>query len=552
MTSDSQQKRPDHAIHEAFLDAAARYPDRPALRGDGGRGSVYTYGEAAAAVRRLAVGLRQAGLTAAPEIGLLSENRPEWCLAYLAILAAGCTVVPIDANLKEKEISFVAGHAHLNVVIASRRYEELVADLPGVRLVSMEEDSRHSWNQFLGDAENYQPARAKSAVLIYTSGTTGTPKAVELTHRNILANLEGIEEAISFDKDDVFLSVLPLHHTFEATCGFITPLLNGATVVSARSLKSKEILEDIGRNGITVMCGVPLLFEKMYHSIRRAIDETPLAKQLAFKTLYATSTAAWQAGMKLGKTLFAGMREQAGLKTVRLFVSGGAALPPEIARFFNTIGFDFLQGYGLTECSPVVSTNRPDNIKFGSVGPPLANIEVTINDPGPDGIGEILVRGESNTRGYRDNPEATAELLKNGWLYTGDLGRMAGGHLWITGRQKNVIVSAAGKNIYPEELEEKLMATAQVAEAVVFGRARKERQGEEVRAVIVPDLEYLQREFGIEPDEPDMDQITAIIDEAVTAVNHHVATFKRINAFDVQLAELERTSTRKVKRYRYV
>ncbi len=277
----------------------------------------------------------------------------------------------------------------------------------------------------------------------------------------------------------------------------------------------------------------------------------PSSHKVLFRTMYISTVAAWQAGLKLGKKLFRPLREKAGLETIRLFVSGGAALSPRICRFFNMIGFDFLQGYGLTECSPVVSFNRPDNIKFGSVGPPLDNIVVSILDPGPDGVGEVLVKGEANSRGYRDNPEATAALIRDGWLHTGDLGRLSGGHLWITGRRKTLIVSGAGKNIYPEELEEKLMAAAEISETVVFGRQKAGKQGEEVRAVIVPDLEYLAADVGIDPAAPDLEKVKAAIDQAVAMVNAHMATYKRIAAWDVQLEELEKTSTRKVKRFRY-
>ncbi len=538
-------------LHEAFFESAERHADKAALKGSGGLGRSYTYGEAADLVRRFAAGLRTAGLAELGEIGLLSENRPEWPLAHLGILAAGCTVVPIDANLRDKEISYIAGHAHLGAIICSRRFEDLVADLPGVRLISLEEDSAHGWLKLLGQPDDLPCVESEVAALIYTSGTTGTPKAVELTHRNILANFVGIENAIRFDEEDTFLSVLPLHHMFETSTGYVTALLSGCTVVYARSLKSKDILEDIRHNEVTIMCGVPLLFEKMYHSIRKGIAAAPSSRRILFRSLYGSSVVAWQTGVKLGKTLFKGMRERAGLGSIRLFVSGGAAISPKICRFFNMIGFDFLQGYGLTECSPVVSFNRPDNIKFGSVGPPLDNIEVDIYAPGHDGVGEVIVRGESTTRGYRDNPAATAELLRDGWLFTGDLGLMAGGHLWITGRRRNLIVSAAGKNIYPEELEEKLMAIAEISEAVVFGRPKEGRQGEEVRALIVPDLDYLAGEIGIDPEKPDMEKIRATVDEAVATVNSHMATYKRIGAWDVQLEELEKTSTRKVKRFRY-
>ncbi|MEW5994319.1 MAG: AMP-binding protein, partial [Candidatus Zixiibacteriota bacterium] len=458
-----------------------------------------------------------------------------------------------DAGLKPKEIEFIINDAGLRLVFASQRCCELLASTrDSLTVFSFDGGGDDSWLRLTRSGPvNTLPKSHETAALIYTSGTTGAPKAVELTHKNLLSNLEGIRRALSFDRDDAFLSVLPLHHTFEATCGFLTPVLSGACVVYARSLKSKEILEDIAANRITLMCGVPLLFEKMYNSIQRRLAEAPVLKRLLFRILLGLSIAGRTLGFTLGKPLFRSFRQKAGMNSIRMFVSGGAALPPKIARFFNLIGFDFCQGYGLTECSPVISVNRPGDIEFGSVGRPLYNLTVTIDNPDRTGVGEILVKGDAVTPGYRNNPEKTAETVVDGWLRTGDLGQFRKGHLWITGRKKNIIVSAAGKNIYPEELEEKLLESNCILEAVVFGRTKRNKQGEEVRALMVPDLKQLEAEFHISVDKPDMDRVKKIVASVVNDVNSHVADYKRIVAFDVQFEELEKTSTKKVKRFLY-
>jgi long-chain acyl-CoA synthetase len=344
---------------------------------------------------------------------------------------------------------------------------------------------------------------------------------------------------------------LPLHHTFESTCGFLTPLTNGCTVVYARSLKSKQIIEDIGTSRATVMIGVPLLWENMYQAMRRKINAAPLVRRVLFQTLFSLSDAGWRLNRRWGRTLFASLRKKAGLSSVRLFVSGAAAMPPHIVRFFVLLGFDFIQGYGMTETSPVATAHRPDDIRFDTVGRPITGVEVRIDNPNQAGIGEVLVRGDNCTSGYRGNPEATADLLKDGWLHTGDLGKMQDGHLQITGRAKNLIVSAAGKNIYPEELEEKLLISNYILEAVVFGRAKEGRQGEEVRAILVPDLEQFRSEFGLDPEKPDRDQVMAKLKEVMAEVNERVAGYKRISGFAMQFEELEKTSTKKVKRFVY-
>ncbi|HKK21849.1 MAG TPA: AMP-binding protein [candidate division Zixibacteria bacterium] len=543
----------DVNLFRKFADTADRLPEQIAFKADGGLGKVYTYKQVKDLATRIASGLADPEYHELSEIGLLSENRPEWCIAYLSILAAGRTVVPIDVNLKEAEISFIIEHTGLNGIFCSGKFESFVtAKFPRIQCFSFDESSSQGWLRLSKDpAERSTSGSNATASLIYTSGTTGEPKWVELTHRNLLANLDGINKSLKFSERDVFLSVLPLHHTFEATCGFITPLVSGATIVYARSLKSREILEDIARNKINIMCGVPLLYEKMYHSIHRGIDSAPLVNRTLFRLLLGLSALGWRMGGRWGRSLLKGFREKTGLGTIRMFVSGGAALPSQISRFFNLTGFSFMQGYGMTECSPVISVNRPDNIKFDSVGPPLVNLEVDIFEPGPRGIGEIVVRGDSITPGYRNNPARTSELIRDGWLHTGDLGKFKDGHLWITGRKKNVIVSAAGKNIYPEQIEEKLLESRLILEAVVFGQKRKGKTGEEVCAVIVPDMEQVRTERQQPVKELDPQEIRNLIRGEIDLVNRQMSDYKRISAFDVRLEELEKTSTKKVKRFLY-
>lgn len=540
-------------LFAAFEASAQAHAKRVALKAEGGKGKSYTFSEAAELASSLAAGLSSEEFGDCQEIGLLSENRPEWPITYLGIIGASKSVVPIDANLKPNEIAYIVENAGLKVIFTSPKLKQKLSGFAGrLRTILFTDEGDESWRQLLRRGERTVSTNAgTTAALIYTSGTTGAPKAVMLTHGNLLSNLEGVRKSLQFDQNDVFLSVLPLHHTFEATCGFLAAVTSGSTIVYARSLKSREILEDIALNGVTVMCGVPLLFEKMYHAIRRGIDSAPAIRKSLFHATYLVSRVGWQARVRAGRKLFAALREAAGLGTIRMFVSGGAPVPAEIASFFNYLGFDFMPGYGLTECSPVVSVNLPGDIRFGSVGPPLKNLEIMIDNPGSDGVGEILVKGPSVMPGYRHNAEATSKILKEEWLYTGDLGKMKQGHLWITGRQKNVIVSAAGKNIYPEELEERFSTSRYVAESVVFGRKKENRQGEEVRVLIVPELEQFRMEFGVSVEDPDIKQIWPVLEKVVAEVNAQVADYKRIDGFDVQLGELEKTSTKKVKRFLY-
>ncbi|MFZ5979706.1 MAG: AMP-dependent synthetase/ligase [Candidatus Zixiibacteriota bacterium] len=543
-------------LYLAFRRSAEKYAERPALKADGGRGRTYTYAEVNRLVRRLAVGLSEGNYADIKEIGLLSENRPEWVISYLAILASGKTVLPIDANLKVNEIGYIIEHAGLRLVLTSPKFENVLAGVSSdIEIYSFGPNSLRDWQRLSGEETAYDEKHLAGlhdpAAMIYTSGTTGNPKAVVLTHDNLLGNLESIRRTLKFTTDDIFISVLPLHHTFEAMCGFLVPITSGASIVYVRSLKSNEIREDIAFNRGTHMCGVPLLFEKMYRNIKRRIEEIPLLDRLLFKSTYFISSLTWKLSGGIGRALLRKVRRKAGLDTIRMFVCGGAPLPPEIARFFNYLGFIFLQGYGLSECSPVVAVNLPDNIVFGSVGPPVEKVEVKIIEQTEDGIGEIIVRGRNITPGYKNNPVETGKLLKDGWLYTGDLGFIKNGNIWITGRKKNLIVSAAGKNIYPEELEERLMVSEFIAETVVFGRTKDAKQGEEVRAIIVPDLEQFRAQYDILPENPDMGVVRNKINEIVESVNSEVAAYKRISGFEIQLEELEKTSSKKIKRYYY-
>ncbi len=249
----------------------------------------------------------------------------------------------------------------------------------------------------------------------------------------------------------------------------------------------------------------------------------------------------------LGFNLFKSFRQKAGLGSITSFISGGAALPPTITKWFNTIGIKLFQGYGMTECSPVVTVTRPDDIRYDSIGPPLPDVEVKIDNPNGDGIGEIIVRGENTTPGYIDNPKATAELIRDGWLYTGDFGKFENGHFYVTGRKKNLIVSGGGKNIYPEEIEIELDLSGLVLESIVYGKIKQGKTGESICAIIVPDMDVIDSN-----DKKTPERIRELIKTEVDEVNKRISDYKRIETFEIRLEEFEKTSTRKIKRRLYI
>ncbi|MBN2226062.1 MAG: long-chain fatty acid--CoA ligase [candidate division Zixibacteria bacterium] len=550
--------KPLATVHETILAVCRKFPDKTALKSAGENGNGYDYAEVAGLILEIASELRATGLKRGDRIGLLAENCPEWGVFYLAVLYAGGIIVPLDCALKTRELAGLMRISEITTVVCSDKKFETAVEIITLNDLSIAPLQltalvRKPAGKPL-DLPALEPPSCEpddTAALIYTSGTTGDPKGVILTHRNLTSNMENMVHSMELYQEDVFFSVLPLHHTFEATAGMLLPLFVGLTIVYSRSLKSRDIMDDIKNHQATCMVAVPLLYEKMYNAIRRRIAEQPPLRRISLGTMYQASKVGWKFKMKAGRTLFKSLREKAGLGSMRLFVSGGAPLPARVGEWFNLMGFTLIEGYGLTECSPVVAVNRPDDIRFGSVGPPLANTEAAIHDPTPDGIGEIIIKTPSATPGYLDNPGATAELRKDEWLFTGDLGKIENGHLYITGRKKNLIVSGAGKNIYPEEIEAELGLSPYISEALVLGRKHTQKAGEEVCALIVPDFEQLELSGLAEEGKPSAKEIRDIIAREVAEVNHRLADFKRITTFEIQYDELEKTSTKKIKRNLY-
>lgn len=548
-----------YSLHGKIFQSCRADTEREALISSAIRSRKYTRGEIVDLAGKISHGLIRSGFQKGQRIGLLGENCPEWGIVYLAILSAGGVVVPLDPALKIKELENLLIHSRISYLFTTDNRMDTISETASGNNLDLTIigilDSIKGAESYAGSTESYIDENIDpddTAALIYTSGTTGDPKGVILTHRNLTANLESIRSVLPLDENSVFLSLLPIHHTFEATVGFLYPMLIGARVVYAKGLSSRDMMEDIRDFGITCMLGVPLLYDKMFKSIRRKIAASSVTRRIAFKLLYGVSEIGWKFRRRSGKMLFRSLRKKAGLESIDYFISGGGPLLPEIPEYFNMLGFTFLEGYGLTECSPVVSVNIPEDTRFGSVGPPLPGIEVAIDSPSMDGIGEIIVKGDNNTPGYIDNPEATSALRDEEWLYTGDLGMIEDGHIYIMGRAKNLIVTAAGKNVYPEEIEEYLYQSDYISEAIVVGRKKENRMGEDVCAVIYPDIEQMITDDKVDPIEPEIDKIRDTLASEIRHVNEHLASFKRISKFDIRLKEFEKTTTRKIKRNLYL
>ena len=549
-------------VHELVEYAAERHGERPfLLRWTSGAWSGYTFVAAARAVRAFAALLEREGVRPGARVGLQSDNRPEWGLAYFAVLATGAVVVPLDPQLRERELGELLATAEATHAIGDAQHllfldGARMARRPALRLISLDPDAGVPyWDQAqreFADADA-PPPRAEPndlAVLLSTSGTTGQAKGVMLSHANLLSNVEAVARALEFGPADRFLSILPLHHTFESMGGLLCPLRVGASVCSARGLTSRELREDMSTSGATLFVGVPLLYEKLLNAIERGIDESPWHSRWLARGLLGTTRLVRQAtGWRMGRALARPIRRRAGLDRLRMFVTGAAPFAPEVFWRYIDLGWPMLEGYGLTETSPVVCANRPPDPSPGAVGWPLPGIEVRVDEPDADGDGELVVRGPNVMLGYWRQPAMTAEVLQDGWFHTGDLGRvLPDGRVRITGRLKNMIATAAGKKIYPEEVEQVLANSPYVLEVLVTGGPDSRGEREEVHAHIYPNrpaLEALARSQGKPCDEGFVAQV---LRAEVEARGEALAPYKRVKKVILRGNEFPKTTTGKIRR----
>ncbi|MBI4734458.1 MAG: AMP-binding protein, partial [candidate division NC10 bacterium] len=497
------------SLFSAFEAVAARQPDRLALQIKETTGyRRLTYGVVARQARTLAAALGRAGAMPGDRVALVSESRPEWTVAYFAVTAAGATAVPLDVQLSDAEVANVLRHAGCRMAIASGKQAPrlLGVDAGGaapLRLVDLDAEASGdrvlAFRAILREAGSSAPPSLPSvqddalASILYTSGTTGTPKGVMLSHSNFLANARSILDFGLVNAEDNLLALLPLHHAFPFMVQLIL-LYSGAHLTFLASLKAPDLLACMQETGVTLLVGVPQLFYMLHKGIFDEIGRRPLPLRFLMRWLLRLSGALRPLGINLGRVVFAPVHRKFG-GHIRFMASGGARLDPVIARDFLALGFTMTEGYGLTETAPVVCFNPLDRVRPGSVGVPLPGVEVKIVNPDAEGVGEIAIRGPNVMQGYYQNSAATAEVMRDGWFLSGDLGVLsADGYLTITGRAKEVIVLSSGKNIYPEEVEEQYLKSPYIEELCLIPQA-SDRAGAAVEgllALVLPDLDYFR------------------------------------------------------------
>lgn len=499
------------------------------------------------------------GIAKNERVAILSESRPEWGIAFFGIISCGGIVVPLDIKLSEKEIEFILSDSEAKCIFVSEKYLKVVdnvkSNLPNLKYVILLDDSDRDDVVLLknlklkeGEEKNRFIGPDDTALIVYTSGTTGVAKGVELTYKNLLFQIYSLNGVVNYTSEDNFLSILPLNHMLEITGGFISPLYVGATITYCDSLKPANIMALMQETHTTSMISVPLVLKMFYDGIIKKAEGLSNIKRKIFFILLHLSRFLLRFRIKAGRLFFGSVHKQFGGK-LKCFVSGGAPLDPVVEMDFSALGFTILQGYGLTETSPVITVNSFKERKYGSVGKPLPGVELKIlKAEGTFGNeGEIITRGPHIMKGYYQNPEKTSEVIKDGWLYTGDIGRLdRDGFLYITGRVRNLIVLGGGKKVFPEEVEQAMNDSPYIKEICVLGRKATEglKKGtEEVFAVIVPDLD----KFSIE-ERNDKEKIHEMIFNEINRLSRNLAEYKRIANFMLWFDELPKTSTKKIKR----
>lgn len=495
-------------------------------------------------------------------IAVISENRYEWELAYLSIAAGTGVVVPLDKALPENEIESLILRSQVEAIFYSDKYNEIMDQLRNKKntnlkyFISMdlEENTNGIYAQkalvekgkkLLEDG-NKKFLEAKiypeqMGIMLFTSGTTAMSKAVMLSHKNIVSNVMDIAKTFDIDENDVLLSFLPLHHVFECTAGFLYPVSVGACICFSEGVK--HMADNIKEFGITAMISVPAVFEVIYRKLMKAIEKK--GKLETVKKGVKISQALLKIKIDVRKKLFKEIHDNLGGK-LRLAVAGGAALDPETQKGFNDLGITLLQGYGLTESSPVIAAETPKNRRVGSIGKKLPSVEVKIENPDEEGVGELLAKGPNIMLGYYENEEATKSALdKKGWLHTGDLAKIdKDGYIYIAGRKKSVIVLNNGKNVYPEELENLLNKVEGIKESFVY--EKKDDDGDiKVCTKIVYEKDLIKELYNIEGE----DNIREFLWNKVKEVNNLMPKYKYIKEMIITEEELIKTTTLKIKRH---
>jgi long-chain acyl-CoA synthetase len=551
-------------FYDRFVECAERRPNNVALelqRHD--HIESCTYAELRGMAESVGRWISENGFAHGSRLAILADNHPRWVAAYLGVIAAECTVVPFDTALHADQLTKLLKDSGTSVLFCDAKHaqvsREAISDL-NVSLVLMDPEraekklSTEKWLGnlpaiFNGGSGSFQPATSMAddiASLLYTSGTTADPKGVMLTHANFMGEVEAVFNWIDLGPTDALLGVLPMFHVLAQMANLLLPLVKGSRVVYLETLNTTELLRALRERNITAFAVVPQFYYLIHERIFQEVAKRGALTQTIFRRMMALNRALRKVGINAGPILFAKVHETLG-KKIRYLATGGSRFDPDIGRDFHALGIDVLQAYGLTETTAAVYANSPGNNVIGSVGKAMKGVEGKIVNPqgqedGP-ATGEIVLRGAVVMKGYWNRPDATAAVLQDGWFYTGDLGYFdSHSNLFLTGRQKEVIVLSNGKNIYPEEVETHYLKSPYIKELAVIGLEGKPGEGgDRLHAVIVPDFDALRQKKIVNAKE--------VIRFDIEGLSQQIASTKRIGSYEIWQEDLPRTSTRKIKRF---
>ena len=536
------------------------YGEKPAykIKIENGKYEIFTHNEIREMIDALGTSLINLGLKG-KRIAVIGENRYEWEIAYLSIVCGTGIVVPLDKSLPENELKELIERSEIEAIFYSKKYEESIKRIRYSHknklkhLIAMDLNSHsegiYSQKELIetgkklidkGNREfiNAEINAEEMSIMLFTSGTTSKSKVVALSHKNICSNLMDIGSIIDVTSEDVLLSILPIHHVFECTVVFLFSLYKGAQTVFCDGLR--HVVENLKEYNVTVMACVPAIYERIFMNIKKQIE-----RQGKLEEILENEEKYKNASMEQRKEVFKEIHNMIGGK-VKLFISGAAALDPKIEEKYRLLGINIVQGYGLTETSPVVAIGTNKYYKTGSIGKTVPSVEAKIVNANDEGIGELIVRGPSIMLGYFNNKKATNEAIKDEWFYTGDLARIdEEGYIYICGRKKSVIVLKNGKNIFPEEMENLVNKIEGVEESFVFGKKQSEDKNDiKINVKIVFNREIIKDVYKVEADE----EIHDVLASKIKEINKTMPKYKAIKGIILTEEPLIKTTTNKIKR----
>lgn len=529
------------SIPQMFDISAKRFPDKECFECFIPYHLVFTYAEALEQVKNVASFLISQGVQKGDRVALTGVNTPFWAIGYLGIVRTGAIVCPVDYALKDEEIEHLIDFAGVKgILLDSERYDRIGKEGKYQFKYKLEEILA-----LPSSNDKYElPVASDLAAFLFTSGTTGTPKAVMLSHENLICDAFIAQGFINIDERLVFYAILPLHHAFTMLATFMETITVGAKLVFGRRLVISQIFKDLKQGNVTVFLAVPMLFNKLIASMMKEVESRGKLVSFAMKRLMGFSGFVKKVfHINPGKFIFRRVLEKVSLDKNYVCIAGGGPLPESTYKRFNQLGIDFVQGYGLTETSPIVTLSPIFDYEEASIGKPLPLTELKFVNVDESGAGEICVRGPQVMKGYYNNPEATAEIIdEDGFLHTGDIGYQdKRGFVYLTGRAKNIIVTEGGKNVFPEEIEDHFQLYEEIEQICIIGYvADKEKKSEGICAIIHPAKKWSRSFDG---------DVQAHMEEVCETVNKDLLPYKRIRKVIVADNPMEMTSTQKVKRF---